>query len=188
MDQLRGKKVAILATNGVEHSELIEPKRALEQAGASVEVVSLQAGEIKTWKHKDWGESIGVDRVVDQVQADQYDALVLPGGVINPDQLRMNPGAVAFAKAFFDQAKPIAAICHGPWILVEAGVVRGLKMTSWPSIKTDLRNAGAQWVDEEVVNDRGVVTSRKPDDLPAFNRKMIEEFAEGKTAAHRRAA
>jgi protease I len=186
--QLKGKKVAILATNGVEHSELTEPKRALQEAGAAVEVVSLEPGQIKTWAHKDWGESIPVDRVVSEARADQYDALVLPGGVINPDRLRMDPAAVSFAKAFFDQAKPIAAICHGPWTLVEAGVVKGLKMTSWPSLKTDLGNAGANWVDEEVVNDRGVVTSRRPADIPAFNTKMIEEFAEGRSAAHRRAA
>ncbi|RPJ70736.1 MAG: type 1 glutamine amidotransferase [Acidobacteria bacterium] len=186
MDQkLSGKRIAVLATHGFEQSELIEPKRALEQAGAKVDVVSPESGAIKGWNHKQWGEDVKVDRAVAEVKADEYDGLVLPGGVMNPDKLRMNPQAVQLVRAFFDQGKPIASICHGPWLLVEANVVKGLKMTSWPSLQTDIRNAGGEWADQECVVDRGVVTSRKPDDLPAFNRKAIEEFAEGVTAAHR---
>ncbi len=186
MDQkLQGKKIAALATNGFEQSELLQPKQVLEQAGARVDVVSPQTGSIRGWNHKEWGQEVKVDRPLDQVRADEYDGLLLPGGVMNPDQLRMNPQAVQLVRQFFDAGKPIAAICHGPWLLVEANVVRGLKLTSWPSLQTDIRNAGGQWVDEQCVNDRGVVTSRKPDDIPAFNQKAIEEFAEGKTAAHR---
>jgi deglycase len=178
-DQLKGKKVAALVDDGFEQSELLEPKKALEQAGAEVHVVSPQANEVKGWQHTDWGQKVRVDRVMSSARAADYDALLLPGGVMNPDRLRMNPQAVAFVKEFVSANKPIAAICHGPWTLIEAGAVTGRRMTSWPSLKTDLTNAGASWADQEVVVDRGLVTSRKPDDIPAFNRKMIEEFAEG---------
>lgn len=177
--RLNGKTIAILAANGFEHSELFEPKKALEQAGAKVEIVSLKTGEIKSWKDKNWGEALKVDRAVGEVKSDFYDGLVLPGGVINPDLLRADKKAVAFVKEMATSGKPIAAICHGPWTLVEADVVAGRRMTSYSSIKTDLINAGADWEDKEVVSDQGFITSRKPDDLPAFNRKMIEEFAEG---------
>jgi protease I len=176
---LDGKRIAILATDGFEQSELLEPKRALEEAGAKTEVVSIQEGQIRGWKDKDWGDSVAVDTVVQQTKADDYDGLLLPGGVMNPDKLRMNSDAVSFVKAMADSGKPIAAICHGPWTLVEAGAVKGRTITSWPSLKTDITNAGGKWVDEEVVTDRGIVTSRKPADIPAFNRKMIEEFKEG---------
>jgi protease I len=182
-NKLDGLNVAILATDGFEQSELFEPKKALEEAGAAVKIVSLEAGEIKGWNEKNWGDSIAVDLTVDEALAEDFDALQLPGGVMNPDKLRMNEKAVRFIKAFFDAGKPVAAICHAPWTLVEAGVVNGRTVTSWPSVKTDLINAGAKWVDEEVVADNGLVTSRKPQDIPAFNRKMIEEFAEG---AHRK--
>jgi protease I len=177
--KIEGHKVAILATDGFEQSELFDPKEALERAGAEVTIVSLKPGEIKGWKHTDWGKTIGVDQIVGEANPEELDALMLPGGVINPDKLRMEPAAVKFAKAFVDAGKPIAAICHGPQLLIETGAVRGRKLTSWPSLKTDLTNAGAQWVDEQVVVDNGLVTSRKPDDIPAFNAKMIEEFAEG---------
>jgi protease I len=177
--KLDGVKVAVLATDGFEQSELFEPKKALEEAGAEVSVVSLEAGEIKGWNHKDWGASIDVDLTIEEANADDFDALQLPGGVMNPDKLRLNEKAVGFIKAFFDAGKPVAAICHAPWTLIEAGVVRGKTVTSWASLRTDLENAGANWVDEEVVTDNGLVTSRKPDDIPAFNEKMIEEFAEG---------
>ena len=179
-DQLRNKRVAALVENGFEQSELLEPKKALEAAGARVDIVSPQTGKVKGWQHNDWGQEVSVDRQLEQANADEYDALLLPGGVMNPDKLRANSRAVAFVKAFVDAGKPIAAICHGPWTLIEAGAVRGRRMTSWPSLQTDLKNAGANWVDQEVVTDNGVVTSRKPDDIPAFNRKMIEEFAEGR--------
>jgi protease I len=172
--------VAALVDNGFEQVELVEPKKALEAAGATVHVVSPQSGKVKGWQHTKWGDEIEVDRVIEQARADEYDALLLPGGVMSPDRLRMNPAAVRFVKAFVDGGKPIAAICHGPWTLIETGAVRGRTMTSWPSLQTDLRNAGAKWVDQECVNDNGLVTSRKPDDIPAFNRKMIEEFAEGR--------
>ena len=179
-DELRGKRVAALVDNGFEQSELLEPRHALEQAGAHVDIVSPQRSEVKGWRHTDWGQSIKVDRALDEARADEYDALLLPGGVMNPDKLRGNPKAVAFVKSFVQAAKPIAAICHGPWTLIEAGGVKGRTMTSWPTLQSDLRNAGAQWVDQQVVVDRGLVTSRKPDDIPAFNQKMIEEFAEGR--------
>jgi protease I len=186
MDQkLAGKKIAVLATNGFEQSELLRPKQALEQAGAKVDVISPESGPIRGWDHKQWGQELKVDRNIADVKAEEYDGLLLPGGVMNPDQLRMNPKAVQLVRAFFDRGKPIAAICHAPWLLVEANVLKGLKVTSWPSLQTDIRNAGGEWVDQECVTDRGVVTSRKPDDIPAFNEKAIEEFAEGKTAAHR---
>jgi protease I len=178
-DQLKGKRVAVLATHGFEQDELLKPRAALQEAGATVHIVSPETGRIRGWRHTEWGDEVAVDRPLDQAQPSDYDALLLPGGVMNPDRLRMNPQAVQFAKRFFEDGKPIAVICHGPWTLVEADVVRGLTITSWPSLRKDLINAGARWVDQEVVVDRGVVSSRKPDDIPAFNRKMIEEFAEG---------
>jgi len=176
---LQGKKVAILATDGFEQSELLEPRKALDEAGATTQVVSPAGKKIKGWDQKDWGKEVSVDVPLDSANAEEFDALLLPGGVMNPDQLRMNPTAVQFVKQFTDAGKPVAAICHGPWTLVEAGAVRGRTMTSWPSLKTDLKNAGASWVDKEVVNDQGVVTSRRPDDIPAFNREMIRLFSEG---------
>jgi len=179
MGQLQSRRVAILVDNGFEQVELTEPRKALDQAGAKTEVVSPQRGKVKGWQHDKWGDEITVDRNLADARPDDYDALLLPGGVMNPDYLRMKPEAVRFVRAFHESGKPIAAICHGPWTLIDAGAVRGRRMTSWPSIRTDLTNAGAKWVDEEVVTDNGVVTSRKPDDIPAFNRKMIEEFAEG---------
>lgn len=178
-NKLNGKKIAILATDGVEQSELAEPRRALEESGAQTELISIKPGEIKAWNQGNWGDIFTVDNTVDIVDAEDYDALVLPGGVMNPDKLRMNKKAVDFVWKFFDEGKPVAAICHGPWMLVEANVVEGRKVTSWPSLQADLRNAGAQWVDEMVVVDQGLVTSRKPDDIPAFNEKMVEEFIEG---------
>jgi protease I len=177
---LSGKRIAILATHGFEQSELEEPKKALEAAGARADVVSPVVGKIRGWKHKDWGTEVSVDVTLDRASPDGYDGLVLPGGVLNPDQLRINQKAVEFVASFVRSGKPIAAICHGPWTLINAGGARGRRMTSWPSLSLDLQNAGAQWVDQEVVTDQGLVTSRKPDDLPAFNRKMIEEFAEGR--------
>lgn len=177
--KLSGKRIAVLATDGFEQSELLEPLKALREAGATPEVVSPKSGRIRGWNHTDWGQEVDVDLELISADADEYDALVLPGGVMNPDHLRIDKRAVQFIKAFVDARKPIAAICHGPWPLIEAGGVKGRRMTSWPSLATDLRNAGAQWVDEEVVVNKGLVTSRKPDDLPAFNRKMIEEIAEG---------
>jgi protease I len=176
---LSGKRVAILATDGVEQAELIEPRKALDAAGANTKVVSPKSGSIKGWNHTDWGDPIKVDVTLDNTSPDDYDALMLPGGVMNPDHLRTNENAVNFVRAFFEAGKPVAAICHGPWMLVEADVVRGRNVTSWPSLQTDLRNAGANWTDSQVVTDHGLVTSRKPDDIPAFNKKMIEEFAEG---------
>jgi protease I len=186
--ELQGKTIAILATDGFENSELRKPKAALEAAGATTKIVSLKSGEIKGWEKKDWADPIDVDETVDSVDATKFDGLLLPGGVMNPDALRKEESAVKFVKAFVDAGKPIAAICHGPWTLIETGAVRGKTMTSWPSLKTDLTNAGANWVDAEVVVDRGLVTSRKPDDLPAFNRKMIEEFAEGRHAGLKQGA
>jgi len=177
---LKGKRVAILATDGFEQVELTEPKKALEQAGATTEVISPKSGEIRGWKSKDWGDSVKVDKTLTNANPSDYDALVLPGGVANPDNLRMDEKAVRFVKDFAQSGKPVAAICHGPWTLVEAGVVKGHTLTSWPSLKTDLKNAGANWVDKEVVMDGNFITSRKPDDLPAFNKKVIEEIADGK--------
>ncbi len=174
---LAGKTIAILATDGFEQVELIEPRKALEQAGAKTHVIAPHGGEIKGWESTDWGEKVKVDKEVSQASADSYDGLLLPGGVMNPDTLRTKPEAVAFIKKFFDSGKPVAAICHGPWTLIEAGVVKGLKMTSWPSLKTDLKNAGANWVDETVVTDRNLTTSRKPDDIPAFNQRIVEQFS-----------
>ena len=176
---LAGKRVAILATDGVEQVELIEPRKALDDAGAVTTVISPKGGSIKGWQHDHWGDEIPVDLALAEARADEFDALLLPGGVMNPDRLRTNRDAVAFVRDVFQAGRPVAAICHGPWMLVEAGVVRGRTVTSWPSLQTDIRNAGGDWVDREVVTDEGLVTSRKPDDIPAFNRKMIEEIAEG---------
>jgi protease I len=180
MGKRDGKKVAFLATHGVEQVELTEPRKAVENEGAETELVSLEEGQIQGFEHLDHGDKFEVDRTVKQADASDYDALVLPGGVANPDFLRADEDAVAFTRAFFEAGKPVGAICHGPWTLVEAGVVDGMKVTSWPSLQTDLRNAGAEWVDEECVVDRGLTTSRKPDDLPAFCAKIVEEFCEGK--------
>ncbi|MBD65397.1 MAG: protease [Halobacteriovoraceae bacterium] len=187
MSKLSGKRIAVLATNGFEHSELFEPHKALKDEGATVDVVSLESGSIKSWKDGDWGEEIKVDKTLSEANADDYDALVLPGGVINPDSLRNNEKAVSFIKSFSkeNRIKPIGAICHGPWLLAEAGIAKNRKLTSYGSIKTDMINAGANWVDEEVVVDNGVVTSRNPDDLPAFISKVIEEVREG---AHSKSA
>jgi protease I len=176
---LSGKRVAILATDGVEQIELTEPRKALDAAGANTKVVSPKSGSIKGWNIDNWGNEIKVDIALDRASPDDFDALMLPGGVMNPDTLRMNEDAVNFVRAFFEAGKPVASICHGPWMLVEADVVHGRNVTSWPSLRTDLRNAGANWADSEVITDHGLVTSRKPDDIPAFSRKMIEEFAEG---------
>lgn len=177
---LTGKKVAILATDGFEQDELFSPLEALRSAKADVKVVSpSKESEIKAWKFTDWGKKVKVDLPLDKAKVEDFDALVLPGGVINPDHLRRDPAAVQFVKSFFQAGKPVAAICHGPQMLIEADVVRGRKLTSFASIKTDLKNAGAEWTDQEVVVDNGLVTSRSPDDLPAFNAKMIEEIAEG---------
>ncbi len=177
--QLQGKRVAILATDGVERVELLEPRKALDEAGARTVVVSPKTGKIKGWDRGQWGDDIAVDQSLDTARAEDFDALMLPGGVMNPDRLRQNQLAVQFVRSFFDVGKPVAAICHAPWMLVEADVISGRTVTSWPSLRTDIRNAGGEWVDREVVTDEGLVTSRKPDDIPAFNRKMIEEFAEG---------
>ena len=176
---LHDKKVAILATDGYEHSELNEPKEALEDAGATVHIVSLKSGSIKGWKGGDWHGTTDVDRTVDEVRQEEYDALVLPGGVINPDKLRQNEQAVELVRAFVKARKPVAAICHAPWLLAEADVVRGRTVTGYASVRTDLRNAGATVVDEEVVVDNGLITSRSPKDLPAFNKKLVEEVREG---------
>jgi len=184
---ISGRHVAILATDGVERSELIEPRKALDAAGAQTTVVSPKTGSIKSWQHGNWSDEIRVDLPLDRARADDFDALLLPGGVMNPDRLRIDKPAVDFVRRFFEAGKPVAAICHGAWMLVEAGVVRGKTVTSWPSLQTDIRNAGGDWVDREVVVDEGLVTSRKPDDIPAFNRKMIEEFGEGIHAGQRAA-
>lgn len=185
MQTIQGKRIAVLATHGFEQSELEKPVKHLRAAGGDVHVVSLEPGEIKGWQGKDWGNAVPVDAVLSDVDAADYDALVLPGGQMNPDLLRMEPEAIAFIKSFWDAGKVIGAICHAPWLLVEAGIAKGRKMTSYGSIKTDVMNAGANWVDAEVVTDKGLVTSRKPDDLPAFCAKLVEEIAEG---THRRAA
>lgn len=163
---LQGKKVAILATDGFEQSELLEPRKALDEAGATTQVVSPEGTKVKGWNHKEWGNEVPVDISLESAKAEEFDALLLPGGVMNPDQLRMNPKAVEFVKHFTEAGKPVAAICHGPWTLIEAGAVRGRTMTSWPSLRTDLKNAGATWLDKEVVSDKGLVTSRKPTIFP----------------------
>jgi protease I len=179
-DELKGKKIAFLFTEGAEQAEVKEPLKAVKEAGADVDIVSLEKGEVEMWEHFDKGEKITADKAVSDADPSDYDGLVLPGGVANPDQLRADKDAVRFVRAFFEQDKPVGVICHGPWLLVESGAAKGRKVTSWPSVKTDLENAGAEWVDEEVVVDNGLVTSRKPDDLPAFCAKIVEEFAEGK--------
>jgi protease I len=178
-DELQGKKIAFIATEGVEQAELTEPWKAVEGAGAQPELISIEGGEVQAWKHFDKGGSFKVDKTIEEAQPAEYDGLVLPGGVANPDRLRTDENVVDFIREFAASGKPIAVICHGPWTLIEAGVVEGRTITSWPSLQTDLRNAGATWVDQEVVVDKGLVSSRKPDDLPAFNTKLIEEFAEG---------
>ncbi len=177
---LQNKTVAILATDGVEQVELTEPKKAVEQAGATTRLLSIKDGEIQGMHHDKPGDRLKVDGRVADASVDDFDALILPGGVANPDTLRMDEAAVAFVRDFYRSGKPIGVICHGPWVMIEADVVRGRRMTSWPSVRTDLRNAGAEVVDEEVVTDKGIVSSRKPDDLPAFCRKIVEEFAEGR--------
>ena len=177
---ISGKRVAILATDGFEQSELMVPKEKLEAAGAKVDIVSLKPGEIWGWQKDDWGDSIAVDRTLDSVKVDEYDALVLPGGQINPDLLRADKKAVQFVKDFYASKKPLAAICHAPWLLIEAGLAKGRKMTSYHSMATDVKNAGANWVDEEVVVDQGLITSRNPNDLDAFSAKIIEEIGEGR--------
>lgn len=181
--QLNTIRVAILATDGFEQDELEKPRQALDAAGAITSVVSPKGDQIRGWKHTDWGNPVTVDVPLEQARVQDFDALLLPGGVINPDKLRMNDQAVAFVKAFFDAGKPVAAICHGPWTIINAGYARGRKMTSWPSLEADLRNAGAQWVDQECVVDGNLVTSRKPDDIPAFNTAMIDLFAQAHVAA-----
>ena len=181
-NRLQNKRVAMLVEKGFEEVELTEPKKALEAAGAEVEIISPQPGSVRSWRHTEWGQDFPVDRALGKASSEDYDALVLPGGVMSPDRLRMNQDAVSFVRAFFEQGKPVASICHGPWTLIEADVVMGREITSYPSLRTDLKNAGARWVDRDVVVDNGLVTSRKPDDLPAFCRKMVEEIAEGRHA------
>ncbi len=178
-NELQGRRVAVLATDGFEQAELTEPVKVLKRAGAMVYVVAPKDGEIQGWKHHDKADHVPVDVNLGQADPDRYDGLVLPGGVVNPDQLRLVPEAIGFVRAFVWAGKPIAAICHGPWTLIDAGGVEGRRMTSWPSLRADLTNAGARWVDEPVVTDRGLVTSHKPDDLPEFCCKMVEEFADG---------
>jgi protease I len=181
-ERLNGKRIAILATEGFEQSELEKPREALHNAGAKTDIVSPKSGKIRGWDEDDFGDAVSVDVKLADADAGHYDGLLLPGGVMNPDKLRLEPAAVKFVRAFFAAGKPVAAICHGPQVLIEADVVRNRTLTSYPSIKKDLMNAGAHWVDEQVVVDNGLVTSRKPDDIPAFNAKMIEEFAEGRHA------
>lgn len=179
MATLNNRKVAILTEDGFEQVELTSPKEALEAAGAKVDVISPKSGKVKAWNKTEWGIEVNVDKPLDQVSPDAYDALVLPGGVMNPDKLRQNKESVAFVSAFLDEGKPVAAICHGPQMLIETGMIGGRTLTSYPSLQTDLKNAGAHWVDQEVVVDNGLITSRTPKDLEAFNRKAVEEIAEG---------
>jgi protease I len=185
---LSGVKVAILVENGFEQVELTEPRKALEACGAETDIVSPQSARVRGWNRTDWGDDFEVDAALESVSADDYDALLLPGGVLNPDRLRINERACTLVRDFFDRGKPVAAICHGPWTLINAGVTEGRRLTSYPSLSRDLENAGAEWVDQRVVVDNGLVTSRKPDDIPAFNEKMIEEFAEGGRAGRRASA
>ena len=184
MNDLKGLKVAILVTDGFEQDELLKPRKALDEAGAQTQVVSPCDETVRAWKLTDWGDTVKVDVRLNEVKPDQFDALLLPGGVLNPDKLRMDPKAVAFVKSFFEADKPVAAICHGPWTIVEAGGARGRTITSWPSLKTDLRNAGAEWVDQESVVDGNLVSARKPDDIPAFNKAMIDVFSRAGESAH----
>jgi protease I len=183
--QLEGKRIAILATDGFEQVELTEPRKALDHAGAETVVIAPKSGGIRGWNHKEWGESVKVDRTLDQASPQEFDALMLPGGVMNPDHLRMEPKAVSFVREFVSSGKPVAAICHGPWLLVESGTVRGKTITSWPSLKTDIKNAGGNWVDQEVAQDGQFVTGRKPDDIPAFSKALIELVSQSES---RRAA
>lgn len=185
---LRGKRVAILVTDGFEQAELLEPRKALDRAGATTMVVSPTRDKVKGWNMKEWGKEVQVDIPLSEAKAEDFHALLLPGGVMNPDKLRMQPEAVEFVRHFVHAGKPVAAVCHGPWTLVEADAVRGRTLTSWPSLKTDLKNAGANWVDQEVVRDGKLVTSRKPGDIPAFNREMIQLFSEQSGGEFRRAA
>jgi deglycase len=184
---LKGLKVAILVTDGFEQVELVEPRKALDQAGAETRIVSPKDERVRGWKFTDWGDELPVDVALDDARPQDFDALLLPGGVINPDKLRIEPKAIEFIKAFFDAGKPVAAICHGPWTVIEAGAARGRRIASWPSLKTDLRNAGAEWVDQEVVVDNKLVSSRKPDDIPAFNHEMIKLFGEARSQARQTA-
>lgn len=188
MSKLNGKKVAILVTDGFEQVEMTQPREALENAGAETQIVSIKSGQIQGMHHAEKGEKFDVDLTLEEARPEKFDALLIPGGLMNPDQLRSTPEALEFTRHFFNEGKPVAAICHGPWVLIDLGVVRGRKLTSWPAIKTDVKNAGGIWRDQEVVVDNGLVTSRKPDDIPAFNEKMIEEFCEGKHARQRRMA
>jgi protease I len=179
-DELKGKKIAFLVSNeGIEQVELVEPRNAVEEAGGETVLIAPEGGQVQAFDHLDKADKFDVDVTVSDADPDDYDGLALPGGVANPDNLRTEPDAVEFVRSFFEAGKPVGAICHAPWLLIEAGVVEGRKLTSFPSLQTDLRNAGAEWVDEEVVTDSGLVTSRNPDDLPAFNSKIVEEFAEG---------
>ena len=186
--RLEGKKVAILVADGFEQVEMTKPREALDEAGAETKIVSPKSGQIQGMHHADKGDKFDVDLTLDEARPENFDALMIPGGLMNPDQLRANNKALEFTRHFFQAGKPVAAICHGPWVLVDAGLVRGRKLTSWPNIQTDIKNAGGDWVNEEVVVDNGLVTSRKPDDIPAFNRKMIEEFCEGKHEGQRQTA
>ena len=187
-ESLNDLKVAILVTDGFEQIEMTEPRKALDEAGAETRLVSPKDGRVKAWNFTDWGGTFPVDMPLDSARSEDFDALLLPGGVINPDMLRALPEAVAFVKAFFDACKPVASICHGPWTIIEAGAARGRRLTSWPSLMTDLKNAGAEWVDEEVVVDQGLVTSRKPDDIPAFNPEVIKLFASARGPSRQAAA
>ena len=178
--KISGRKVAILAADGFEQVELTKPRAALDEAGATTTVVSIKPGEIQGLNHADKGDTVAVDRTLDEAKPEDFDTLMIPGGLMNPDTLRSSDGALEFVRHFFREGKPVAAICHAPWVLIDAGIIRGRTVTSWPAIKSDIQNAGAHWVDQEVVVDNGLVTSRRPDDIPAFNEKMIEEFCEGR--------
>ena len=187
MESLKGLRVAILVEEGFEQVELLEPRHALDEAGAKTSIVSPRGESVRAWKLTEWGATLPVDVQLDRARPRDFDALLLPGGVMNPDALRTQPMAIEFIKAFFDEGKPVAAICHGPWTIIEAGAARGRRIASWPSLKTDLRNAGAEWVDQEVVTDGNLVSSRMPDDIPAFNREMIGLFRTALEQAHVRA-
>jgi len=187
MSELKGVKVAILIADGFEQVEMVQPRRALNEAGAETCIVSPNKKNVRGWNFKEWGDDFPVDKPLDEAKSRDFDALLLPGGVINPDALRMQPKAVEFVKSFFDARKPVAAICHGPWMVIEAGAAHGRRIASWPSVKTDLRNAGAEWVDQESVTDGNLVTSRKPDDIPAFNRAMVKLFSSVKGRRHQAA-